>query len=273
MPGFIKEHIIPILFCIGLLTFTGCELIEYHPYDTRIRGEKDINRTQIEILETACSQKETIRFVLMGDSQRRYDDTEDFVRNVNSRNDIDFVIHGGDISDFGLTREFTWTRDIMNKLNVPYVSLIGNHDVLGNGKAVFEKIFGPENFSFIAGKTKFVCLNTNALEYDYSHPVPDFNFLNLEMENRLDEYTQTVAVMHAKPYCEQFNNNVAEYFHYTLKNFTNLRFCLHAHDHNTKENDIFGDNLIYYGCPSMDKRSYLLFTLTQNEHSYEEVFF
>lgn len=61
MPGFIKEHIIPILFCIGLLTFTGCELIEYHPYDTRIRGEKDINRTQIEILETACSQKETIR--------------------------------------------------------------------------------------------------------------------------------------------------------------------------------------------------------------------
>lgn len=69
----------------------------------------------------------------------------------------------------------------MNKLNVPYVTLIGNHDVLGNGKAVFEEIFGTDNFSFIAGKTKFVCLNTNALEYDYSHPVPDFNFLNSEM--------------------------------------------------------------------------------------------
>ena len=53
-----------------------------------------------------------------------------------------------------------------------------------------------------------------------------------------DEYTQTVVVMHAKPYCDQFNNNVAEYFHYTLKNFKNLRFCLHAHEHNTKENDI-----------------------------------
>lgn len=79
--------------------------------------------------------------------------------------------------------------------------------------------------------------------------------------------------MHAKPYCDQFNNNVAEYFHYTLKNFKNLRFCLHAHEHNTKETDIFEDGTIYYGCPSMDKRSYLLFTLTQNEYGYEEVFF
>lgn len=271
---FIKDHRIPILlFCIGILILSGCELIEYHPYDTRIHGEKGINETQIERIERNCSRKETIRFVLMGDTQRRYDDTEDFVRNVNSRNDIDFVIHGGDVSDFGLTREFIWARDIMNKLNVPYVTLIGNHDVLGNGKAVFEEIFGADNFAFIAGETKFICLNTNALEYDYSHPVPDFNFLKTEMTTRQDEYTQTVAVMHAKPYCDQFNNNVAEYFHYTLKNFKNLRFCLHAHEHTTKETDIFEDGTIYYGCASMEKRSYLLFTLNQSEYSYEEVFF
>lgn len=27
---------------------------------------------------------------------------------------IDFVIHGGDMSDFGVTKEFLWQRDIMN---------------------------------------------------------------------------------------------------------------------------------------------------------------
>ena len=273
MPELIKKYITKIIFCTEILLLSGCELIEYHPYDTHIHGDKEINYTQIEKIENSCSSKESIRFILMGDSQRCYDETEDFVDHVNSRNDIDFVIHGGDVSDFGLTREFIWARDIMNKLNVPYVTLIGNHDVLGNGKAVFEEIFGTDNFSFIAGKTKFVCLNKNALEYDYSHPVPDFNFLNSEMTTRQDEYTQTVVVMHAKPYCDQFNNNVAEYFHYTLKNFKNLRFCLHAHEHNTKETDIFEDGTIYYGCPSMDKRSYLLFTLTQNEYGYEEVFF
>ena len=69
----------------------------------------------------------------MGDSQRWYDETEDFVKEINKRNDIDFVIHGGDMSDFGLTKEFLWQRDIMNGLNVPYVALIGNHDCLGTG--------------------------------------------------------------------------------------------------------------------------------------------
>ena len=34
------------------------------------------------------------------------------------------------MSDFGVTDEFLWQRDIMNKLRVPYVALIGNHDCL-----------------------------------------------------------------------------------------------------------------------------------------------
>ena len=165
MPESIKKYIVKIIFCIEISFLSGCELIEYHPYDTRIYGDKGINYTQIEKIENSCSSKESIHFILMGDSQRCYDETEDFVHHVNARNDIDFVIHGGDVSDFGLTREFIWARDIMNKLKVPYVTLIGNHDVLGNGKAVFEEIFGTDNFSFIAGKTKFVCLNTNALEF------------------------------------------------------------------------------------------------------------
>ena len=52
----------------------------------------------------------------MGDSQRWYDATEDFVKEINKRDDIDFVIHGGDMSDFGVTKEFLWQRDIMNGL-------------------------------------------------------------------------------------------------------------------------------------------------------------
>ena len=39
----------------------------------------------------------------MGDSQRWYDETLDFVGEINKRDDIDFVIHGGDMSDFGVT--------------------------------------------------------------------------------------------------------------------------------------------------------------------------
>lgn len=161
------KGITAIFLCCLLVA--GCDLIDYHPYDVDIKGERDINAKNIQKIEAKCLGKSTIRFIAMGDSQRWYDETVDFVNAVNKRDDIDFVVHGGDFSDFGLTDEFLWQRDIMNKLKVPYVGLIGNHDCLGTGEDAFRQIFGDTNFSFIAGGVKFVCLNTNAMEYDYSN--------------------------------------------------------------------------------------------------------
>lgn len=201
----LNKNLFTLLSCLLL---TGCGMIDYHPYDVRISGETDVNAHNIEQIEADCKGKKTIRFVTMGDSQRWYDETEDFVKAINKRNDIDFVIHGGDMSDFGVTKEFLWQRDIMNGLSVPYVTLIGNHDCLGTGAETYKAIFGPTNFSFIAGDVKFVCLNTNALEYDYSEPVPDFTFMENELTNRTDEFNKTVISMHARPYTDVFNDNV-----------------------------------------------------------------
>ena len=105
-----------------------------------------------------------------------------------------------------------WVRDIMGKLKVPYVALLGNHDILGNGMDVFLKVYGDENFSFRAGNTKFVCMNTNALEFDYSHPVPDFTFMYNELQDTVG-CSRTVPVMHVQPFNVEFNNNVAHGFH------------------------------------------------------------
>lgn len=122
---------------VCILAVCSCELIDYHPYDGRISGEQDLNAKAIERITALCRDKDTLRFVMMGDTQRWYDETEDFVKDVNRRDSIDFVIHGGDISDFGLKKEFQWKRSIMGKLNVPYVALIGNHDIIGNGEMLF----------------------------------------------------------------------------------------------------------------------------------------
>lgn len=110
---------------LSCLILAGCRYDRLHPYDVRISGETDVNAHNIEQIEINCKGKTTLRFITMGDSQRWYDETEDFVNEINQRDDIDFVIHGGDMSDFGLTKEFLWQRDIMNKLKVPYVVLWG----------------------------------------------------------------------------------------------------------------------------------------------------
>ena len=257
--------------CLWLLA--GCELIDYHPYDVRITGERDINARNIEKIETACLGKETIRFVTMGDSQRWYDETEDFVRHVNQRDDIDFVIHGGDMSDFGLTDEFLWQRDIMNGLKMPYVALIGNHDCLGTGEETFRTVFGEPNFSFIAGRVKFICLNTNAIEYDYSTPVPDFQFIENELHNREEEFDRTVFSMHVSPESSDFNTNVKQVFQHYVRTAPGILFCTTAHDHHRSEDDLFGDGIMYYMSDCMENRNYYIFTITPDGYEREVVYF
>lgn len=258
--------------CLG---WAGCEHpFEYHPYELNLEGKyKNINEKNIKRLFDADPHADTVRFVMMGDSQRWYDETEKFVKAVNQRNDIDFVIHGGDITDFGLKKEYCWIHDIMSKLKVPYVAVIGNHDNLGSGREVYEVMYGDLNFSFIYGGIKFVCLNTNALEYDYSVPVPDFEFLREQIHDTVHSYHSSVAVMHVEPGNVEFNNNAKEPFHEYLTRLKNLRFCLHAHEHRLMVNDFFGDGMMYYGSDAMKNRNYLLFTVTKEDYSYEVVRF
>lgn len=259
--------------CLMLFLLSGCEMIDYHPYDVRIQGEKGINAKNIQRIETNCKNKTTIRFVSMGDSQRWYDETKECVASINKQEDIDFVLHGGDISDFGLTDEFLWQRDIMNGLKAPYVVLLGNHDCLGTGEETYRIVFGDPNFSFITGNIKFVCLNTNALEFDYSEPIPDFEFIENQLTERQEEFQKTVVSMHARPGADVFNNNVSKVFQHYITQFPGLQFCTIAHGHGLSVSDLFGDGIIYYGSDCMKHRSYLIFTITPDNCSYEVVYF
>ena len=258
-----------LLLFLPLLCVT-CDLIDYHPYDGRLDGDtsRGINPKNIGRIENSCAGKDTIRFLFIGDTQRSYDETEAFVEHVNQLDSIDFIIHGGDYTEFGLKKEFEWNDNILSRLKFPLVGLIGNHDVIGNGDKVFEEIFGADNFSFIASDVKFVCLNTNAIEYDYSHPVPDFGFIKQEIADSTRN-RRTIVVMHAPPGNEQFDNNVKDIFHLYIKTFPSLMCCLHAHNHNVSANDLFDDGIIYYGCPNIAKRQYLRFTITPEDYSYE----
>ena len=116
-------------------------------------------------------------------------------------------------------------------------------------------------------------LNTNAIEYDYSHPVPDFGFLKEELQDSTRHYSRTIVAMHARPGSEQFDNNVKDVFQLYIREFPSLLFCLNAHNHQLQVEDLFDDGIIYYGCSNIAKRNYLLFTLTPDGYTYEIINF
>ena len=259
----------PILVGALAMSPAGCDLIDYHPYDARGKGANHVNDTNIARIEQQCIGRDSVRFVVISDTQRWYDETNAAVRSINARGDVDFVIHCGDVSDFGVTREFELQRDIFDKLQMPYVVILGNHDCLGTGADVYRYIFGEPNFSFDAGNTHFVCLNTNAYEYDYSTAVPDFKFIRTDRLSVSQSCKRTVVAMHAQPYSDQFNNNVAEVFEEEILKYPSLQFCLCGHGHATQTNEWFGDGNLYYECGAAKSHVYLLFTL-KKDGSYEE---
>jgi len=156
-------------------------------------------------------------------------------------------------------------------LNCPFVALIGNHDFLGTGNQTYEVMYGALDFSFIAGRVKFVCLNTNAVEYDYLAAVPNFDFMEEQFTKDTDKFDRTVIVMHAAPYTDQFNNNVCKAFRRYLDFAPGLMCCIYGHDHNDTVSDIYGDGLMFYAIDCAQNRNYRIMTIKKDGYEMEQI--
>lgn len=49
--------------------------------------------------------------------------------------------------------------------------------------------------------------------------------------------------------------------------------CIAGHDHHYKVNDLFEDGMLYIHGASIEKRSYILFTIDEDGYKYEEILF
>ena len=259
------------LLPLSALFLVSCEdVFQTHPYDVNINGETGINAKNIAKVETAFADKDTLRVAFISDTHLWQSDARDEVADVNRRN-VDFVVHCGDLTDTGTTTEFKWSRDILNGLRVPFVALIGNHDFLGTGDQTYRVMYGKMDFSFIVARVKFVCLNTNATEYDYMAAVPNFDYMEEEMTKDSDRFDRTVVVMHSPPYSDQFNNNVCKAFRRYLDFFPGLMCCVYGHNHNDYVDAIYNDDLIFYGIDCAEHRNYRIMTITPDGYEMEQI--
>ena len=75
----------------------------------------------------------------------------------------DFVIHTGDITHLSKPAEFDTAKQILGKLRAPLMAIPGEHDVIGDGAALYAQMFGHKGatdgwYSFDRGGAHFVAL-------------------------------------------------------------------------------------------------------------------
>ena len=248
------------MFAWGLLLLTSCEkAFDYSPYVIDFDDDnKDVNARNIARLSSNTNSDNIIRIALTGDSHRFYDELEDFVGAVNNRNktqSIDMVIHVGDLTDFGLPQQYLWGNEKLLKLNMPYMMVIGNHDLVSNGGDAYQTMFGLYNFTFIFDSIKFVFINTNSLEFDMNGQVPDVSWLDAQLKPAGD-FRKAVVIFHVAPWHNEFDPDLTTPFTQTLARYHNVLFAAHGHMHDFAVLQPYNDSVTYVNVYSTEHRKY-----------------
>lgn len=244
------------LVLIAAALLAGCsDAFEYSPNQIHDNNSpKDLNEKNLRRLQ-AAGPGDTLTVVFAGDSQQFYDEVDLFVRKVNSLSDVDFVLIGGDISNYGLLQEFELIVARLDRLKSPYFGVIGNHDVVANGEEIFRRMFGPLDDSFVYDSVKFILHNTNSREF-HSPNVPDLAWLAGEL-TPAPGIEGFVAVSHVPPFDADFDPALIGGYTSLFRDTPGFLLSLHGHTHSHSDGYPYGDGIRYITSDSFERRSFI----------------
>ncbi len=235
-----------LILAFVILVMSGCErTFEYSPYSASV-NDKRKNTTQKKLDLLAQIEEETagdssFKIALISDSHTFYNSLAKAVNLINQDEDVDFVLHGGDMTDGGLIAEYTLFFEIVGQLNQPYFTVIGNHDLLANGRTIYGKQYGSENYSFVFKRCKFVFFNDVIWELNYTEP--DFGWLTEQIKDS-DSYDRVFVIAHIPPWSDQFTP-LYTLFYSTVMDSFNVDMSIHGHHHDPYFGNFFQDDVPY----------------------------
>jgi predicted phosphodiesterase len=186
-----------------IILFSLLPSCRYSPWEINPDCEKNMiakNLAKLAALETRMSGQTSFKVALVGDPQRHPRGMQKAIERIAGRDDIAFVIILGDLADTGLSMEFEWVCKNLSKLDIPFIPVVGNHDVLSFGKEIWKEIFGPFDYSFTFMGTKFIVYNDNAYEFADVPDIPDLDWMKREAAVGKEESRyHTIGVSHIPP--------------------------------------------------------------------------
>jgi len=143
---------------VVILCFWGyIEIGDFIPID-----EHDLNRHGLDAIN-ARYDGGPITFAFLGDPKNS-PVFQQIVRKLNDDAALTFAIIGGDLVLYPARETFTSFLDQRRNLEVPSLTLPGNHDVAFDDMYLYYHIFGRMYYAFVLGDSKFILLdNSNEL--------------------------------------------------------------------------------------------------------------
>ena len=149
----------------------GCGDISYSPWDSKVEDtSKELNAQNLARLGGYSSSPFTpFTIALIADPGGTPGDLRHAVKRINEINSsekkIDFVAILGDITNYGLLHEYEWVAKELKKLDIPFLTVPGNHDGLSYGRRIYSDMFGATDYTLDYKDISFVMFNNNAIDF------------------------------------------------------------------------------------------------------------
>lgn len=255
-----------LLLIYIILLSTGCSNIEHTPFGTKTQIQTtDMNSSAIQQITQNYlpASQMPLRIGLIADTHSNYSDFRTVVEKINMTLPH-FSVHLGDLTEMGMAWEFNLAHSIISKFNSPIITVIGNHDTIGQGKLIYKKHFGNFDHFFDYAGFRFVFFNNNRI--DFLPVETDFNWLKQTVENST---LPILLFQHVDPWNKFYFNETQISDFQNILDSQKIKAIFHGHLHVFKselrgsttiqqiarvENeqyaflDLFSDKMILYRC-------------------------
>ena len=214
---------------LSVIFFLSCsDMIEYSPLDVDIKTI-EFNKINTARITDGVVISDTLKIAVFSDVHQNIDHMADAIQSINSQPGISFIFSAGDITTTGLTQEFEWYYEVAKTSRYPVITCIGNHDCLGNGSEVFERLFGPPDMSFILGKYKFILFSN--IVWENSQNSPRYEWLKEELS---DTSHYNILLFHIPPKAGELGD-LHRMIYNQVVDSTNTILSIHGHFHRYEE--------------------------------------
>ena len=161
-------------------------------------------------------------FAVVGDSRDNPEVFDKIINSINRDENVSFTIILGDFVNNGNPVNFLWFIFHSSKFKKPWLTVVGNHELLFGSKFFYESFFGKSYYAFSSGKSYFIILDVSKEKEGMDSKQKQWLINEL---NKSSEFKHRFVFFHIPLHDPRFGNETQGH---SLKNREDIEYLLHA---------------------------------------------